>query len=659
MHQKYWLGGLLAVSGALQAAQLGSLTVMSHAGEPLSARLSLTGEVEAGKSLKLSVATEDEYARLKETYTEGLAGIALKQVSASPMVVELTGKSAIRVEKVPLIIVLREDGKTQAKRYEISLAPAPATAQKPKESAKLSAKAPVKESAKPAAASAAAVPSALSAPKSAPVVDKSTASVTNPIATTRRETTASTLTKAQERVQSLQEQSVETMSVEKGITMWSICKRYQERYPGATMDQIVVSFVRANPERFADGRTSSLQVGSTLRVPDRILAEPEEAYALLRLRGNADLRKTPSKADIAKARAALVKAGKIPATKSALPKKEDAGAVKPFRPEVKSTVKPVVPAGQKTAPAAVARPAAPRPVTGTPGVSQVTPIAPDTPRRVTEEKPAATSDAAPAGDGQSAAAQNATASAAAGQPQSMSGLLWAIVAALLAAIAAGILWVLKKNKERAEEDELRERHPVAFKQTKPVTAEQLKGIEEMRVRREAADAAARKGIPGDPLRREPTLAAKSANEQKKPSDSAPRLNLTADAAGAAGPLSEDAPTVPKVQPSAMPRTPASAVNPVPVAGIGGKVSPTLTQKPAVRPDAARTEPTLGSTDVRLGVPRMQSSLASSMKQKLDIARKYLSIGATVQAKTLLAEVIRLGDRADQDAAQKLLESIGQ
>ena len=35
--------------------------------------------------------------------------------------------------------------------------------------------------------------------------------------------------------------------VRDGMTMWSIATLYRPRYPQASMDQILVAFVRANP----------------------------------------------------------------------------------------------------------------------------------------------------------------------------------------------------------------------------------------------------------------------------------------------------------------------------------------------------------------------------------------------------------------------------
>ena len=56
--------------------------------------------------------------------------------------------------------------------------------------------------------------------------------------------------------------------VRQGMTMWSIAKLYKDRYPKATMDQLLVGFVRANPNAYDGGRVNGVKVGAELVRPE-------------------------------------------------------------------------------------------------------------------------------------------------------------------------------------------------------------------------------------------------------------------------------------------------------------------------------------------------------------------------------------------------------
>ena len=77
--------------------------------------------------------------------------------------------------------------------------------------------------------------------------------------------------------------------IRQDMTFWSIAKLYWPRYEGATMEQLAVGFLEANPKAFTQGDLNLLVVGETLVPPseDAVFAiDPEEAFR--RMRGPAE-----------------------------------------------------------------------------------------------------------------------------------------------------------------------------------------------------------------------------------------------------------------------------------------------------------------------------------------------------------------------------------
>lgn len=76
-----------------------------------------------------------------------------------------------------------------------------------------------------------------------------------------------------------------TFPIRQDMTFWSIAKLYWPRYEGATMEQLAVGFLEANPKAFTQGDLNLLVVGETLVPPseDAVFAiDPEEAFRRMR-----------------------------------------------------------------------------------------------------------------------------------------------------------------------------------------------------------------------------------------------------------------------------------------------------------------------------------------------------------------------------------------
>lgn len=86
----------------------------------------------------------------------------------------------------------------------------------------------------------------------------------------------------------------ETVETHTGMTLWSTVAPYRERFAGASTEQLIIAFLRRNPQCFAQGAVAQMRYGCTLVVPSPQQVQAvskEEAHYFVREAPQADARK--------------------------------------------------------------------------------------------------------------------------------------------------------------------------------------------------------------------------------------------------------------------------------------------------------------------------------------------------------------------------------
>ena len=616
---------LLAAAGfsvqSAWAAELGTLSVSSRLNEPLEAKLTINQVTDASQPLVLRLASDAVYAKVGRQPLPADLGVKLTLASRNPWVVTVTSAKPITEEDMPLIIEMSEAGKLSAKFYRVKLEPAKTVA-KP---------AAQKTAAATTAKTALKLPSAQTAASALPSAEKTVDTAKSAV-----KKTPATLVKAAEKPVAATKAAPKAaaqatsddlyglgdlsrpVTVKSGMTMWSIAKMYQPRYEGARTEEVLVALVRANPKAFEGGRVTGVKKGARLVPPSEKAVKSvgaDTAWCLVHVTPNADARKAPSAAAMAKAHARMDKLGltyeKTPAAKSVA---KPAAAVKsladsdkidklvksvaPTEPAAKPVVEPVAPA--------IEPPSAPVPTPASAPVAAPEPQAPAAPVEKAEEKPAMTvttttnirdEDIPKAAE------------------KSGSGWLWGLLLAVVAAAGAGF-FVWRRRKESARVEEAR---TVSFLRPEPTTPEQMKGMDTLFANRVAADAAAEKGF-----------------GVKNGATAVPQP--TARVQAQPDPMSQAAVQAPKV---AAPYTPA----------------PTPSMQPLGEPEAEEPKPfTIRSTAEGMQFELEQPDQTLAV-QKLEAARAKIGAGLPDEAAPLLQDVILTGSAEQKAAAERLLDTV--
>ena len=616
---------LLAAAGfsvqSAWAAELGTLSVSSRLNEPLEAKLTINQVTDASQPLVLRLASDAVYAKVGRQPLPADLGVKLTLASRNPWVVTVTSAKPITEEDMPLIIEMSEAGKLSAKFYRVKLEPAKTVAKPAAQktaaatTAKTALKLPSAQTAAPALPSAEkTVATAKSAVKKTPATPVKAAE--KPVAATKAAPKAAAQATSDD-LYGLGDLS-RPVTVKSGMTMWSIAKMYQPRYEGARTEEVLVALVRANPKAFEGSRVTGVKKGARLVPPSEKAVKSvgaDTAWCLVHVTPNADARKAPSAAAMAKAHARMDKLGltyeKTPAAKSVA---KPATAVKsladsdkidklvksvaPTEPAAKPVVEPVAPA--------IEPPSAPVPTPASAPVAAPEPQAPAAPVEKAEEKPAMTvttttnirdEDIPKAAE------------------KSGSGWLWGLLLAVVAAAGAGF-FVWRRRKESARVEEAR---TVSFLRPEPTTPEQMKGMDTLFANRVAADAAAEKGF-----------------GVKNGATAVPQP--TARVQAQPDPMSQAAVQAPKV---AAPYTPA----------------PTPSMQPLGEPEAEEPKPfTIRSTAEGMQFELEQPDQTLAV-QKLEAARAKIGAGLPDEAAPLLQDVILTGSAEQKAAAERLLDTV--
>ena len=616
---------LLAAAGfsvqSAWAAELGTLSVSSRLNEPLEAKLTINQVTDASQPLVLRLASDAVYAKVGRQPLSADLGVKLTLASRNPWVVTVTSAKPITEEDMPLIIEMSEAGKLSAKFYRVKLEPAKTVAKPAAQktaaatTAKTALKLPSAQTAAPALPSAEkTVATAKSAVKKTPATPVKAAE--KPMAATKAAPKAAAQATSDD-LYGLGDLS-RPVTVKSGMTMWSIAKMYQPRYEGARTEEVLVALVRANPKAFEGGRVTGVKKGARLVPPSEKAVKSvgaDTAWCLVHVTPNADARKAPSAAAMAKAHARMDKLGltyeKTPAAKSVA---KPAAAAKsspdsdkidklvksaaPTEPAAKPVVEPVAPA--------IEPPSAPVPTPASAPVAAPEPQAPAAPVEKAEEKPAMTVTTTT-----NIRDEDIPKTA----EKSGSGWLWGLLLAVVAAAGAGF-FVWRRRKESARVEEAR---TVSFLRPEPTTPEQMKGMDTLFANRVAADAAAEKGF-----------------GVKNGATAVPQP--TARVQAQPDPMSQAAVQAPKV---AAPYTPA----------------PTPSMQPLGEPEAEEPKPfTIRSTAEGMQFELEQPDQTLAV-QKLEAARAKIGAGLPDEAAPLLQDVILTGSAEQKAAAERLLDTV--
>ncbi len=522
----------LAVATAW-AAELGSLTVYSVVGEPLSAQLTVK-DVKASDAPKVRLAPASLYERVGKKAVVPVSDLSIKLKSKNPYVLTVETKKAVESAEFPLIVEMTAGSQRSAKLYNVALRAAVQKTEVPQVKTPSAAKPAVQVPAvnKPQGGNVAAqVPSASGQTPVASVAKNNVSAPANeaprvmqPIYKPTQEpkyvppVTEPKVEKAPAEVQkpaeSLYPNSVDVtkkFTVEPGMTMWSIAKLFKDNYPQATMDQVLVAFVRDNPKSFEKGRVNSVRVGSTLRAPKRSTVESipvDHAWALVRVNSNADARKAPG------AKALRTAQAKMKASNPALYREVQARLAQEKKAQAERRAKELEKqraaelkaqeealAAKKAQEEAAAKQEAAQAAQANEKAADNDPLAAtiEATSRGQEVDKTTSADAGNSGAAQSSQATPDTGDATLvvkEEPKEeggLSGMLIALIVALVAAVGAAGVFLTQRNRRRRQEEEDALR-TVRFMKAPATSDEQLQGAADLVQNRMEADRAAQRGF---------------------------------------------------------------------------------------------------------------------------------------------------------------------
>ncbi len=243
--------GLLAYSLTTFAANLGSLSLVSRLGEPFDARL-VVRDVKKGEPVEVALGDASYYQRIGKSAAPEVTSFKILQELDNKGRLRIVSEEPLQLEAFPLILVLKSDEKLQAKVYNVKLA-APRSVKKnePKPATvSVEHKEKVSEPVKKAKAPEVKKPETKISLTKAPAPEAKKV----PAATKKASQPAKAVTHA-------------PIRVKKGMTMWSIAKSVRGDFPGASIERILVAFVRANPKAFNNGMINGVRRGARLTVP--------------------------------------------------------------------------------------------------------------------------------------------------------------------------------------------------------------------------------------------------------------------------------------------------------------------------------------------------------------------------------------------------------
>lgn len=273
------LAGLtLAMFATAHAAGLGRLAVHSALGQPLDAQVEIpTDPSDDVGTLQVRLASPDEFKEAGIDYNAALASLHLHLGSGPDgMVLHLTSARPVNEPYLDLLLELSWSGGRVVREYTILLDP-PALREAPQIVAPTAVNPPAMEGSAPAAAapavpaaSAAAAPATPATPAPAPTTMPTPAPAS---ASTSAPTEAPPVVAAPAPVPAAPAVQAAgaaapgpvRVRVHSGDTLTAIAAEH--RVEGASLDQMMVAMLQANPSAFLGGNVNRLRAGRTLEIP--------------------------------------------------------------------------------------------------------------------------------------------------------------------------------------------------------------------------------------------------------------------------------------------------------------------------------------------------------------------------------------------------------
>ncbi len=227
---------LAFVAPVVDAASLGRLTVHSALGQPLRAEVEVTAVTpQEASSLAVRLASMSAFRQANLEFNPALSSLrfSLDKRNESQYVVRVSSATPVNEPYLDLLIELSSSTGRVLREYTVLLDP-------PALKMGTDVVAPVARAAAPAAAAPAPAPAPVAAPPQTPAASAAPAA----------RAAASTAS---------------TYSVKRGDTLGKIAQ--QTKPAAASLDQMLVSLFRANPDAFAAKNMNNLRAGSTLRIP--------------------------------------------------------------------------------------------------------------------------------------------------------------------------------------------------------------------------------------------------------------------------------------------------------------------------------------------------------------------------------------------------------
>lgn len=646
-----------ALAGSAWAAELGSLTVFSAVGEPLDAELTVRDVDPKAEQLVVRLAPTSTYRRVGKEVLVPLNDISLTLLRKQPYTIKIKGQKSVDAQKFPLIVELSESGKVSAKLYEIQLQNRPAApmvkqGETNKSAPMIDASSServlvpsVSKASTSEVSQSSKVPSASAVPSAKPAAKKSAPEpsyvpeVREPVkqvSTTAEKKPNKPEIKAT--VRNAQSGTVKLplnpadydldkpFLVRDGMTMWSIATLYRARYPQASMDQILVAFVRANPNAYDRGRVNGVKIGSRLTAPlvDEVAAVGlDEAWALVRVAPNTDARQQPGakllkraqtrmqkeapslwrkwKADSAKVNSAKAKTvvAPVPEQKTSQPKPQ------PTVQPAAATEPPKDPLADTLAKAEAAHDAK---------VQTQEPAAAANEQKVEPEQTSASEDSAKAQTTPVDAAEQAATPvpempALQEKSEEDSGSFWTTLVGLLVILAAagGAAWYWFKQRTASQRRREENMGVVKFRKAEAAKPEQLQATQEMLERR---------------------LESERATQRMKQAEISSQTQASHSVDSRVEPVLGDI----------KPQSQQSAGFNVAAAYVGDDSQEVQPERPVAEPGGAPVSPEASSG-------------------KLITARTYIGVGAYTEAQRVLHEVLLAGNEDQRRQASELLSQV--
>lgn len=213
---------IAALPLSVHAAGLGQINVFSGLGQPLRAEIQISATAQELQSLSARIASAEAFRRANLSYGSAVSAIRVSvDARASRPVLRLTSDRPVNDPFVDLLVELDWDGGRLVREYTFLLDPVDLAAPRP-------------------LAAAVEAPVAPAVRRAAPAVPVPRPAVAAPA-------------------------PADIWTVRRGDTMHRIATANQ--HPGATLDQMLVALLRANPQAFDGGNINRLRAGAVLTVP--------------------------------------------------------------------------------------------------------------------------------------------------------------------------------------------------------------------------------------------------------------------------------------------------------------------------------------------------------------------------------------------------------